>query len=402
MNDKPLDGPPRIPAPDRPYDPPPVYEELRANRPLCPVKLSDGSSALLATSYDAVRSVLGDRRFSGDVTRPGFPIEGHIGGRVDVFAKSLIRRDEPEHSRLRKVVANEFRPARIEELAGMMREIVDDCLVDVRKAARPVDLVALFTLEVPSRIICRFLGIDETIRPEIKRLALSAGEKSVPHQKHALEKLADKLSDHLSAMRADADSQQLFPKLLAAVERSEITREELVSMAVLLALGGHETTANTLALGISRILCDRELYDKLVREPDQLPGAVEEIVRITSVVRAGPRRVAVDDVEVCGRQIPKGTGVILALHSANYDQKFTSDPETFQIGRERARSHMAFGFGLHQCLGQFLARQELLIALQALLSGFKNLRLETPTQNLEFHGEAGIYGLKELRVSWSE
>jgi cytochrome P450 len=127
---------------------------------------------------------------------------------------------------------------------------------------------------------------------------------------------------------------------------------------------------------------------------------VEEIIRVNSVVRAGPRRVALEDVVIDGDLVPKGTGVILALHSANHDDVYVQEPTEVRPGRERGRSHMAFGFGLHQCLGQFLARQELVIALSALLAGFDDLRLVEPEEALEFFGEAGIYGVKKLRVAW--
>jgi cytochrome P450 len=357
---------------------------------------------MLASTYDAVRSILGDLRFSADVTRPGFPIEGHIGGKVDVFARSLIRQDEPEHSRLRKVVAEAFRPNRVAAFAAEIQGIVDGCLLSVRRAGAPADLVALYTSEVPSLTICRFLGIDESLRPTIKRLALSAGEPPMAGGKHALERIADVLGDYLGTVTPDAESPSLFGSLVAAVARGEITQEELVSMAVLLTLGGHETTANTLALGIARILADRDLYDRLIRQPDQIPAVAEEIVRVNSVVRAGPRRVAVEDVVVAGELVRKGTGVILALHAANHDDAFVQQAAQIQPGRERARSHMAFGFGLHQCLGQFLARQELTIALSALLAGFEELRLAGPAEELTFFGEAGIYGIRELKVVWRD
>lgn len=396
----PLPAPPQELDPRCPFAPAPGLKELRQEHPICPVTLPTGSVAYFVSSYEMTRKILGDPRFSADVTRSGFPLDGHVGGNIDVFAKSLLRRDEPEHSRLRRLITADFRDTYVDGFADMVREVAHGCLEAVRGVGPPADLVAHYTSEIPSIVVCRFVGIPQALRPQVKSLALSVGNPLAPGERPALERLADLLQTHLGGVRGDPSSRELFARLAALVEQGAMSGDELLSMAVLLALGGHETTANTLALGLARILSDPALHARLIAEPALLDTGVDEIVRMASVNRSGPRRVSTEDVELGGQHYPAGTGFMLSLHGANYDPQFVADAEQMHLGRERPRSHVGFGFGLHQCLGQALARMELKIAIATALAGLPGLKLVGPVEELSFHGASTMYGLRELDVTW--
>ncbi|MCC0079369.1 MAG: cytochrome P450 [Rhodobacter sp.] len=393
---------PRQPGQDRPFQPPVEIDTLRREEPVTPVRMKDGQIAYFVTKHSAVKEVLGDnKRFSASPATPGFPLDNLIGGNTNLFSRfSIVRVDNPNHARLRRAVQAPFRPREVPKHTAMITEVAQQCLDDVRAAGSPADIVPLYTSEIPSRVICKVMGVPESLRKEAKKLSWTVGVPRPAGQLDGYDELGEFLRDIVRHIDADANSPVVLSFLKAALEAGEMSEDELVAKAVLVLQAGHETTAQTMALGCARILTEPDLYRALAAEPEFSDDAVEEMIRYTATIRGGPRRVALEEVTVDGKTYPAGTGFITSLHAANHDPDVFENPGAFKPGRDMGRAHLSFSFGMHQCLGQFLARLELKIGMQTLFHGLPELRLDRPASELSFHGGAGVYGIDTLPLAW--
>ncbi|MFJ8431606.1 cytochrome P450 [Kitasatospora sp. NPDC094019] len=387
-----------------PYAPPPAYTEAAGTGPVSRAELPDGSPCWLVTGYQEVRTVLSDRRFSADARLPAFPFLTE--GRRELVAAnpSFLRLDDPEHARLRRMVTGDFLVKRVEEMRPGIQQIVDEALdrMTARSGpAGPADLVADFALPVPSLVICLLLGVPYEDREAFQansRLLLSteADDRDVTR---AQEELLDYLSG-LAERKRTEPGDDILSRLVA---REDLTLREIASTGVLLLVAGHETTANMIGLSTALLLRHPEQVARLA-DPAAVPGAVEELLRLLTIVHTGVPRLAVEDVELGGTLIRAGDGVMAMLSTANRDDGLFATEghpgvDEVDLGRE-ARRHVSFGFGVHQCLGQPLARAELQIALATLFRRLPGLRLAVPEEELEFRTEALIYGLGSLPVRW--
>jgi cytochrome P450 len=387
-----------------PFDPPADLAQFAADEPIGRVRIWDGSTPWLVTRHDDVRAVLADRRFSSDPSRPGFPSQSPVSKfRRDRSGGSFISMDDPEHARYRRMLVGEFTVRRIEGLRPLIVESVTDLLAAMASGPKPVDLVSAFALPLPSLVICHLLGVpyaDHEFFQERSREMLDAtGDPA--EALRAGKDLARYVHTLIEAKAAEPGDDLLSRLVDARLRTGELTSREVTSMAMLLLIAGHETTANQIALGVAALLRDPEQAARLrdATDPNVVNGAVEELLRLLTITHFGRRRVAVADVEVRGTLIRAGEGVIAAADIANRDPDIFADPHRFDPTRKPNR-HVAFGFGVHQCLGQPLARLELQIAFPALLRRFPTMRLAVDPAELSYRDAMPIYGLNALPVTW--
>ncbi|WIX91492.1 cytochrome P450 [Amycolatopsis sp. DG1A-15b] len=385
-----------------PYTPPPRLGELQRDAPVTRVRIWDGSTPWLLTRYDDVRAVLADRRFSVDPTRPGYPARGPAGRARRRGAGSFISMDAPEHTRLRRMLIREFTPRRIEALRPALERTAAELLDELAGRPQPADLVAGFALPLPSIAIAELLGVsyDDHEFFEDRARVMTDDSAGGAANRAATADLARHLGTLLQRRR-EHPADDLLGRLSAGqVEPGNLSRAEAVSMAVLLLVAGHETTANQIALSVAFLLDNPELAE-FFRRPEGPPaGAVDELLRLLTITHTGRRRVATADVPIAGGiTIRAGDGVIAAADIANRDPARFPDPDRADFGRS-PNHHLAFGHGEHLCLGHHLARLELRVALTTLFRRLPGLRLAAPAADLPFRHTHPIYGVDRLPVAW--
>ncbi|BAJ26505.1 MULTISPECIES: cytochrome P450 [Kitasatospora] len=380
-----------------PFAPPPAYQQAVRDEPVTRVALWDGAPCWLVTRHQDTRDVLADPRFSADAARPGFPFLSAAARQIGAGKTSFIRMDDPEHSRLRRMLTGDFTLRKTAALRPAIQQVADRLFAAMTTGRTRADLVADFALPLPSLVICLLLGVPYEDHEFFQRCSRSLLNRDSPVE----EVLAaqDALTEYLDTL---TDSKRGNPDdgiLSRLVERGELPTEEIGAMGRLLLIAGHETTANMTALSVLALLRHPDQLAHLRAHPEATPAAVEELLRWLSIVQTGVTRVAVEDVEVGGVLIRAGEGVICQLNTANRDEDRYPDGDTLDLTRD-TRRHVAFGFGVHQCLGQPLARLELEIALDTLLRGLPDLRLAVPFEEIRFRHEMTVYGIETLPVTW--
>jgi cytochrome P450 len=385
-----------------PFDPPQDYQDWQHDG-IRRVRLWNGTTAWAVTRYDEIRTALSDPRVSADSRRPGMP-RLSPAGQDTPSEPPFIRLDDPEHARQRRMLTADFTAKHTATLRPQVQQLVDDALDDMIRSGQPADLVTGFALPVPSRVIAVLLGVPyedhaffQQNSSKILDLALPAAEARA-----ASGQLIGYFRD-LIDRKERAPGDDLISRLITErVATGELTREQLLYMALLMLIAGHETTANTIALGTLALLRHPAQLARLrdTDDPGVIADAVEELLRYLSVVENVITRVAIEDLMIGGRLVRAGEGLVISLPAGNRDSRLLADdPGTFDIGHN-ARAHLAFGFGVHQCLGQNLARMELQVALPTLLRRLPGLRLAVPFEDVPFRQQMGIYGVTRLPVTW--
>ncbi|WP_030191503.1 cytochrome P450 [Streptomyces violaceorubidus] len=388
-----------------PFDPPPRLAALRSHAPLVPVRIWDGGTPWLVTRYEDQRAVLSDPRFSADSSRPGLPAptEGFAAqGRQEVRALSM--QDGPEHARQRRMLIGHFTVRRINAMTPRLVRIIDGLLDRMEAAGPATDLVKAFALPLPSLVIGELLGVPEQDQALFQRVSATMISRDSTARKftEACAELGDYLGELIRRKDADPGDDLLSSLVVTRMRSGELTPELLVETAITLLVAGHETTTNQLALGTLVLLRNPDQL-AVVRDSDdpaRVASAVEELLRYLSITQTGLARVATEDVEIGGRLVRAGEGVIVPNASGNRDAAVFDDPDRFDIGRPHVRGHLAFGHGPHQCLGQALARLELQLAHPALLRRFPALRTTVPNEDIAFKHDMIAYGVHELPVTW--
>lgn len=365
-----------------------AYAELRRNEPVARMKFPHGGEGWLVTSYEAVRSVLADPRLSraatvgADVPRmTSFPAQPGV----------IITMDDPEHMRLRKAVAKAFTVKRVEELRPLAQQITDELL---DRFDNPAELVEGLAVPLPVTIICELLGVSYEDRAAFggwtkNLMSTTAPEKAAEGVRNLLGYITK-----LVEQRAEQPTSDL---LGALVGLGELTRHEVIMLGWILLLAGHETTTNEIANAVVTLLEHPDHLAALQADPSLLPTAVEELLRFIPLgAGAGFPRVATKDMELAGIPIKKGESLLVSVASANRDAAEFADPDRFDI-RSDAGRHLAFGHGIHYCLGAQLARMQLQVALGTLLRRFPRLKL---AQHVEFKKGTLVRGPEKLHVTW--
>ncbi|MFJ4921295.1 cytochrome P450 [Streptomyces sp. NPDC088725] len=385
-----------------PFAPPEQATEFREAGAPRRVKIWNGSTPWLITRHEHVQQVLSvPERFGADVTAPGFPSTSAAQPQVegDIF----FRKDGQEHLPVRRILTPDFTVKRSEALRPRVAELTDKLIDELLAKGGPVDLVEHFALALPTVVICEVLGVpyeeSHVVHESSKKLVqlnLPAEEKLA-----AITALQDNLRTHMERKRTEPDNGLLSRLINVHVdERSDVTLEDAVRLGTLVIGAGHETTANMIGLGILALIREPEQRRILLSDPAKYAATcTEEMLRYWSMVQTEPRRIALQDTEVGGVLIKAGEGIICNLPAANRDPEVFAAPEELDITRVE-RKHIAFGFGVHQCLGQNLSRVEMQVAWPRLFQRIPDLRLAVGEDELRFHNTALTYGLEELPATW--
>lgn len=387
-----------------PLDPPRRFADLRSACPVAPVRTAMGAKAWLVTRHEDARFVLGDRRFSADRAHPGFP---HVGPPRPVPPGNFVHIDPPGHTRLRRLVSRHFTVRTVGALRPKIQRYAEELTDEIARCGPPADLMSMLALPLPVRVISELVGVprqDASIFP--KATSIFMPSTATPELTAAKINEVKRYVAGLVAAKARDPGDDLISALIREHgPEGELTHPELIGLALVLMFGGYETTSNTLALGFTLLLRDQRQAALVQRNPALAKGAVEEILRFLSVVHTGLPRLATEDVMVGGRLVRAGEGVIVSLASADRDPAVFTDPDRFDIRRfdgHREAHHLAFGYGIHQCIGQMLARLQLRIAVQTALARLPRLRLAVPVEDLPFRHDMFIYGLHKLPVRWGD
>ncbi|MFI6932163.1 cytochrome P450 [Streptomyces sp. NPDC050287] len=384
-----------------PYHPPTAYDTLRAARPLTRISLFDGRPAWLVSGHATARALLADRRLSTDRTHPDFPAPTARFAAARNRKSALLGVDDPEHQIQRRMMIPAFTLKRATELRPRIQQVVDERLDAMIAQGPPAELVSAFALPVPSTVICALLGVPyadhEFFEGQSRRLLRGPTAADTIDARDQLEAYIGELIDRKQKQSEPGDG-VLDELVHQRLKNGELDRQEVISLAIILLVAGHETTANMISLGTYTLLQHPERLGELRADPALLPTAVEELMRMLSIAD-GLLRLATEDIEVAGTTIRAGDGVVFATSVINRDEDVYADPDTLDWHRP-ARHHVGFGFGIHQCLGQNLARAELEIALKTLFDRLPTLRLAAPADEIPFKPGDTIQGMLELPVTW--
>jgi pimeloyl-[acyl-carrier protein] synthase len=377
-------------------NPYPFYHRLRAADPVHRTPMG----LWVLTRYDDVVAVLKDPRFG----REGF--EQILANVYGEGARSMLFRDPPDHTRLRGLVSQAFTPRMIERMRSHIQDIVDR-LLDRVQNANAMDVIADLAYPLPVTVICEMLGVptdahsgicqwSADLARSVDAIGMPTDEEVVKRGRVAQQAMLDYFSD-LIPERRQTPRDDLLGLLIAAEEQGDrLSEGELLITCILLFVAGHETTVNLIGNGLLALLNHPDELAKLRADLTLLPGAVEELLRYDSPVQR-TARITNTDVELDGRKIAKGSLVVTAIGAANRDPAHFPDPDRLDITR-RDNRHIAFGFGIHFCLGAPLARLEGQIAIDTLLRRMPGLRLVTSAP--EWRESSTLRGLKRLPVTF--
>ncbi|MGO1050278.1 cytochrome P450 [Crossiella sp. CA198] len=393
----PADEPARCPVVDFPRRvpgeafPPADYARFRELPGLARTSLPTGQEVWLVTRHEDVRAVLTDARVSSDPTKEGFPSFGRTGGvpRSDEVPGWFVGYDPPEHNRFRKALMPEFTVRRMREWRPAIQKIVDERIDAMLARGDKADLVEDFALPIPSLVISALLGVpyaDHDFFESRTQVLVSLG--SSHEEREAAGKALLRYVTRLIAIKQKWPGDDLISRILAA---GVLTPEELPGTGMLLLIAGHETTANNIALGVLTLLQNPQwIGDDRV---------VDETLRLHSVADLVALRVAVADLEINGQLVRAGEGIMPLVAAANHDESMFGCPGQFDPERG-ARQHVAFGYGVHQCLGQNLVRVEMEIAYRTLFERIPGLRLAVPVAELPFKYDGVLFGVHSMPVTW--
>ncbi|CAM3343852.1 cytochrome P450 [Paenibacillus taichungensis] len=375
-------------------NPYPVYEKLRQNDPIHRVLFPHGDFGWIISRYEDAVEVLKDNRFSKDVVKRYGPDQQNI------FVHNMLFSDPPDHRRLRGLVQKAFTPRLIEGMRSHIQDIADD-LLDNLNSQDKMNLIDEFAFPLPIIVISEILGVPLEDQDKFRLWSNSIIDATSAEHSEVFEKHAQEFIDYLNNWFAKVREQpgdDLISQLVVAEESGEqLTEKELLGVVALLIIAGHETTVNLIGNGVLALLEHPEQRDLLIKQPELIHNAVEEMLRYNGPVEFSTSRWASEDIEFHGHHIAEGELVIVALDSANRDEEKFKDADVFDITREKS-PHLAFGKGIHLCLGAPLARLEGEIAINTLLRRFPDMQLQTDVNELEWRPGMIVRGVKEIPV----
>ena len=405
-----MSQPPRVDLFDPSFkaDPYPTYAELRSSAPVYRAALPDGRGVWLITRYDDVLAVLKDQRFvkdwRGALTPEQLAQVPPIPEVMKPLSQNMLDTDPPDHERLRALVSKAFTPRLIERLRPRVQAISDG-LLDAVQDRGEMDLIDDYAFPLPITVIAELLGVPAEDRNNFREWSDAAvsGNASQEYMEQILIPHMQAFTDYLRALFEEKRSN---PKddLVSALVRAEeagdrLSEDELLGMVFLLLVAGHETTVNLIGNGVLALLQHPDQLRKLKEDPSLIKPAVEELLRYDGPVETSTERFAREDVEIGGQVIPRGEMVLVVLAAANHDPERFPDPDELDITRTDNR-HLAFGKGIHHCLGAPLARMEGEIAISTLLRRMPNLRLKGSPESLSWRPGMILRGLRGLPVEF--
>ncbi|WP_030715742.1 cytochrome P450 family protein [Streptomyces sp. NRRL F-2580] len=378
-------------------DPYPTYDRLRGG---CPVQRvptgSGGHHAYLITGHPEAREAFTDPRLSKDTAR-FFADRPSNRDLHPAISRNMLASDPPAHTRHRRVATRMFTTGRVRELRPFITRVVDDLMTTWRPGT-DIDLVADLAVPLPVTVVCELLGV-----PEADRATLAARSHDLfdatdtARIDAASHHIGDYLTHMIDTARANPGDGPLHA-FLRDCDEGGLDRDETVSLAALLLVAGHETTTQFIGNAVLTLLRHPEAYDRLRRDADLIPGALDELLRFDSPVSVATFRHSTEDLRVGGVDIPAGFPVLIAPGAANRDPAAFPDPHRLDLDRD-AGGHLSFGHGIHRCPGAPLARAEAEIALRALLTRFPHTRLAIPAESLTWRRTRLTRGLTTLPLA---
>ena len=387
-------------------DPYPRYAELRRSAPVSRAysKQLMGGIGYMLTRHEHVLLLHNDMRFSSDPTSEGSSfLMRHLPRMFRLLMSSMVYKDDPDHARLRRLVNKAFTPRMVQQMTAEIERIVTELLDKAeQRGSETIDLVADVAVPLPLSVISTMLGVGDEDRNEFhvltERFVARLGSGSAADALRAVP-TARKLYavlERLAEQRRNEPDDGLISALLAASEDGDfLTPDEVIAMIFLLMLAGHDTTANLIGSSALALIEHPGQAERLRVDPALMPTAVEELLRFTTPVPCGAARTLLDDVEVDGTTMPKGSKVLGMIISANRDEAIFERPDDLDLGREPNR-HLTFAFGKHFCLGNQLARLEGQIAIGQLVRRFPAMRLEVPREDLRYKPVQALRGFRSL------
>jgi cytochrome P450 len=383
-------------------DPHPALAALRESGPVHRVDMRMGLPAWMVTRYDDVLAALSDPRLSNDPHHAAALTEVIRG---DFLSRSMIGADPPEHTRLRRLVSKAFTARRVEGLRPRVQEITD-ALLDRITPRGTADLVGEFGLPLPVTVIGELLGVPEADRDRFRSWTDEMLDRpfdpgsDMARMVAARERMHGYLADLVAAKRAHPADDLLTDLVQATDEGERLDAQELLAMAFLLLIAGYVTTVSLIGNGMLALLRHPDQLDRLRGDPSLVPEAIEELLRFDGPVNPGLARYALEDLEIGDVRIPRGDMVLLAIAAADRDPHRFPDPARLDVGAPDP-GHLAFGHGIHYCLGAPLARLEGQVAFAALLARLPDLALAAREDELRWTGGGVLRGLRELPVTFT-
>jgi cytochrome P450 len=390
-----------IPPRTDPFDPPELLAKLRECEPISKVSLWDGRWAWLVTRHDDACAVLRDPRISADSANPNFPSLSP-GRPMPIVRRGFSRMDDPKHAELRRMVAHEFSATRVDQLRPYVQRVVDRQIDDLLATPRPADLVSEFTQPISTTVLSGVIGIPhDAMAFFLEHAETIVSRTKISSQTMAAETEMLGVLDTLVAEQEREPGDTLIGRLVVnELRRGTLSRDELVRIVHLLIVAGYENPANMMGLSILTMLMDPAWFTAVSASPARLAERVEELLRYHSIANHdGLPRVATEDLTLRGVTIRAGDGVIVSLASGNRDEEVFPDAAKLDLDRD-ARRHLAFGHGVHQCLGRWLARAEVQITLSTVGKRVPSLRLAVPAEQIPFREDMHSYGVHKLPVTW--
>ncbi|GIP00542.1 cytochrome P450 [Paenibacillus lautus] len=377
------------------HNPYPVYEKLRQSDPILNLQFPDGRFGWLISNYEEAVEALKDSRFSKDVAKA-------MGQeQTSVFSTNMLFSDPPDHKRLRGLVQKGFTPQRIADMRGHIQEIADN-LLDAVSSKDTINLIDEYAFKLPIIVISEILGVPTEDQDKFRvwsNSIIGASNQEMNEQvvQHMNEFIAY-LKDWFAKVRKQPGDDMISQLVIAENQGDRLSEQELYGVVTLMIIAGHETTVNLIGNGVLALLEHPEQRKLLQEQPELIHGAIEEMLRYNGPVEFSTSRWATEDMDFHGVHMKKGDLVVIALNSANRDASQFADPNIFDITREKSQ-HLAFGKGIHLCLGAPLARLEGEIAINTLLRRYPNFELQRDIDELEWRPGMIVRGVKEIPIS---
>ncbi|MFI0504203.1 cytochrome P450 [Streptomyces albogriseolus] len=392
-------------------DPYPTLARMRQSAPVSVLHSDGGLRLWIIPRYADVRAALFDRRFAQDVRRAQALADSRVEGvSLGTEITHMLSSDPPDHTRLRRVVQAAFSRKRVEAMRPMVERITHELLDGLDAAAArhatrtttaTVDLIRDFAFPLPILVVCELLGFPPEDRDLYRKWSTAIVTQEGDHA--AFRQAVREMGSYVLAIadrriRRNDRPDDLLTELLAARERGELTDDEIVGMVALLLIGGHETTVNLLGTSCLALLRDPGQAAWLRADLTRMPRAVEEFLRYDSPICMATTRFTTEPVDVGGVEIPQDEFVLLSLGAANRDPARFQDPDRLILDRRDA-GHLAFGGGIHRCLGALLGKLETEIALTALLARFPGMTLACQERDLRWRNTMMLRGLEALPLT---
>ncbi len=378
---------------------------LREAGPVHEIPFPPTETAWLITRYDEARRALNDPRLAKGPLRTALRAgPGALPAQtLDAIGSHMLNTDPPDHTRLRRLVSAAFTARRIEGLRSRVRAISDE-LIDELATKDQADLIDDYAFPLPFTVICELIGVPEVDRASFRAWSnvlvsgdASRGESRADEERHAATSMIAYVRELVERRRAEPDDALMSGLVQTTDAGDQLTEDELTSLVFLLLVAGHETTVNLIGNGMYLLLSQTDRADALRADPGLIPAAVEEILRYESPVKTSTLRITTEPVTIGEVTIPAGKIVMISLMAANRDPEAFPDADTLEWERE-GRQHLAFGHGLHYCLGAPLAKLEGEIAIGSLLDRFPAMRPAKALSELEWRPGLLLRGLQHLPV----